>query len=535
VHHYEHAYEAISAEIRPEPDEVERLREKAFTFALLAANEAGSKLALEQAERFGTTALALATTPLDRSRALEVLGMTYFHGYEGDRAWASLREAIDLLAEAPSNDPGTSDQSLARLCAVALEIVRRAPGTMRHRISPKEDERYFEIGLRAAGPGDSEERARLLIVGSFAPLGVSGDEFEQAIATGEEAAAMAKRLGRVDLESAALDGISSTHHSIGRYEAMEGSIRRRLELAPRLSDPYEIGDIHAMAAWWALGTGRYRESLDLADHGFGEAMPGSPMQGLYCLDFRAAAHFRLGDWDGVLGDVALAEEMLGDRRESPPGFAPMHLALAAFVHDARGDRDAAGRYLEIVRWLEREEDRLDTDLTLLQSRVLARRGQFVDARALLERPEAIQDRRGQDAILEAWCEVVSEEEAWEEATRIAGRAARHAAWAGEPPLALYAERLEGRAAVGGGDPERALDLLRSAAEGFSGLDAVWEAAVTRLDLARALVAMGETHRALGLAEDVLPIFERLGSMREIGVARDLLGRPDRDQLSLGKR
>ena len=524
AHHYEHAH-SISVEVRANPDEVERLREQAFSFALLAANEAGSKLALEQAERFASTALSLAADKLERSRALEVLGMTYFHRYDGDRAWAALREAIDLLAEATSNDPATADRSLARLCAVALEIVRRAPGTMRHRISPEEDAHYLEIGLQAAGQGDSEERARLLIDASFARFDAREGDFERAIATGEQAAAMAKRLGRMDLESAALDGIASTHHASGRYGPMEGPIRRRLQLASRLSDPYEIGDIHAMAAWWALGTGRYRESLELADRGLAEAMPGSPLQGLYCLDFRAAAHFRLGDWDALLGDVSLAEEMLGERRESPPGFAPMHLALAAFVHDAKGDRARADRYLRIVRWLEHEEELVDADLTLWQARLSARRGRFADARALLERPGALKDRRGQDVILEAWCEVISEEEAWDEAPKAAERASRHADWAGEPPLGWYAIRLEGRTAAARHDRRHAVELLTAATDGFSELGAVWEAAVTRLDLARVLLALGEDDEGHAVAEEAVTTLERLGSVRELGVAADLLGRP----------
>jgi class 3 adenylate cyclase/tetratricopeptide (TPR) repeat protein len=523
AHHYEHAY-TISVEVRADHEEIERLRESAFSFSLLAASEAGSKLALEQAERFALTALSLAADTLERSRALEVLGMTYFHRYDGDRAWAALREAIDLLAEARSNDPDTADRSLARLCAVALEIVRRAPGTMRHRISPEEDAHYLEIGLQAAGQGDSEERARLLIDASFARFDAREGDFERAIATGEQAAAMARRLGRIDLESAALDGIASTHHWSGRYGPMEGPIRRRLQLASRLSDPYEIGDIHAMAAWWALGTGRYRESLELADRGLGEAMPGSPLQGLYCLDFRAAAHFRLGDWDGLLGDVSVAEEMLGERRESPPGFAPMHLALAAFVHDAKGDRAQADRYLRIVGWLEHEEELLDADLTLWQARLWARRGRFADARALLERPGALEDRRGQDALLEAWCEVISEQDAWDEAADVAERAARHASWAGGPPLGLFATRLAGRSAAARGDLELALDLLTGAAQGFEDLEAAWEAAVTRLDHSEALTAIGKVDAARRTAAETLPIFERLGSERERSRAEEIVGR-----------
>ena len=41
---------------------------------------------------------------------------------------------------------------------------------------------------------------------------------------------------------------------------------------------------------------------------------------------------------------------------------------------------------------------------------------------------------------------------WDEAAEVAERAKRHAARAGEPPLALYAMRLEGRAAAARDDP-----------------------------------------------------------------------------------
>jgi len=524
AHHYEHAY-TISEEVRADVTEVERLRGKAFGYALLAANEAGSKLALEPAKRFGSTALTLAATPRERSSALEVLGVTSIHDYDGDNAWRYLKEAIDVLADEPGDPDEARRRDLARLCATALQVVRRAPGTMRHRISPDEEEYYLGIGLTAAGVGDSEERARLLTARSFASDVESEDDRERAISAGEEAAAMAQRLGRVDLESAALDGITSTHHSIGRYRAMEGPIRRRLELAPSLSDPYEVGDIHAMAAWWALNTGRYRESLDLADRGFNHAMPGSPVYGLYCLDFRAAAHFRLGDWDGVLADVAIAEEILGDRRESPPGLAPMHLALAAFIHDARGDRETADRYLGLVRWLEQAEDRLDTVLTLWQARLLSRRGRSDEARALLERPELAEDLRGRDEILEARCEVIAEEGAWSEATEVADRAGRYAEWVGEPPLALYAARLEGRAAAASGEPARAVGLLTTAAEGFADLEAVWEAAVTRLDLARAHMMLGDEEQARSVAGAAMSVFEVLRSVREISAASEILDRP----------
>ena len=83
----------------------------------------------------------------------------------------------------------------------------------------------------------------------------------------------------------------------------------------------------------------------------------------------------------------------------------MHVAIAAFVNDARGDRGTANRYLRLVRWLEDAEERLDCVLTLWQSRLLARRGDFEEARALLERRAVVENVWSRDEVLEAWCEV----------------------------------------------------------------------------------------------------------------------------------
>jgi len=529
AHHYREAYQGFATDFQPDVEEVKHLRHRAFTYALLAANEARSKLALQQAERFGESALSLAADPTERSDALGALGLTYFHDYQGDQAWQYLKEAIDLLSEQPEEAEQARLLTLARLSAVALEIVTRASGTMRHRVPREDAEHYLETGLAAAGEGDSEERVRLLVAQSFLPFRFPGPPLSEemlkpSLWTGEEAAAMAERLGRVDLLSAALDGILSAHHALGRYGPMGEAVTRRLELAARLSDPYEVGDIHAMAAWWALNTGRYREAVDFADRGVREAMAGSLIQGLYCLDFRTAGHFRLGEWGAALADVALAEETLGDRRETPPGFAPMHLAIAAFIHDARGDRGAADRYLDLVRWLEQAEERFDPDVALWQARLLARRDRYEDARALLESPAAIDEQRGQDEVLEAWCEVISEQGAWAEATDIAERAKRHAEWASVPPLALYATRLEARKALAARDAERAAWLFRSSAEGFAGIEATWEVAITNLDLATALAARGADEEPRRLVAEAIAVFDSLGSARELTRAKDVLER-----------
>ena len=81
--------------------------------------------------------------------------------------------------------------------------------------------------------------------------------------------------------------------------------------------------------------------------------------------------------------------------------------------------------------------------------------------------------------------MIAERGAWDEAPELVSRAARHASWAGQPPLALYATRLDGRTAAARGASERAVELLGSAVDGFAALEAEWEAAVTNLELAGA--------------------------------------------------
>ncbi len=529
AHHYAEAHSGLAADARADPGEVERVRRQAFRFALVAANVARAKLVLEQAERFAEAALAVAADPAERSAALEALGMSYLHDSRGDLAWQCLKEAIELWVAEPDRFGKDDPQGLARLCAEALEVATRHRGVMRRRLPREEVEQYLAIGLDSAGEGDSEERARLLIVKAFWPyafrdLDLSDGAMEQARATAEEAAGMASRLGRLSLTSAALDAVCHSFVLVGRYGPMEGALRRRLELAPSLSDPWELGDIHAMAAWWAVNTGRYREAERLAGEGMEHAMAGSRIMGLYCLDFRAAARLRMGDWEGALADAALADDILGDRRATPPGFASVHLAAAAFIHEARGDQGAANRHLQLIDWLEKTEERPDPSWTLWRSRVMARRGEFAEARELLERPLIAENRQARDEFLEAWCELVAEQGAWGEAPRLVEESRRHAAWAGVPPLAVFADRLEGRAALAAGDAASGARLLGLAAEGFAGLEADWETAVTWLELATAEAVAGHAERARALVGRAVPTLDGLRSIRELLRAAELLER-----------
>jgi hypothetical protein len=85
-------------------------------------------------------------------------------------------------------------------------------------------------------------------------------------------------------------------------------------------------------------------------------------------------------------------------------------------------------------------------------------------------------------------------------------------------------RLDGRAAAALGRSERAAELLGSAADAFTGSEAAWEAAATRLELARVLADLGHDDRATAIARDTIPVFERIRSVRELSAALALIDR-----------
>jgi class 3 adenylate cyclase len=526
AHHYGEAYRSAGEHGRPDAGATEDMRAKAFRYSLQASEQARTKLALDSGQRMAEAAASLAVVPEEKSQALEALGEIYYLSSQGDLAWAALREAVDArLTGKDQGGPG-----LAGLCARALEVVTRGRGAMRSRLSEAEAAPYLEIGLQHSGTGDSEERIRLLTVQSFWPYSFRGksssdEELDRARGAGEEAATMSLRLGRADLASAALDGVASYYVSRGLYGRMDDVVERRLDLVTSLTDPHEIGDVYAVAAWVEFHIGRYRLALQLADEGYRRSESGAPMMALYCLDWRAMARCRLGVWDELLADVAMIQDLLGDRRESPPGFASDHFAAAAFVHEVRGDHETADRLLRVVTWLDVAEDRPSPGWLAWHALLLARRGRFDEARTQLDRPEEGM-RWGRGLILEARCDVLAEQEAWDEVPALLREARQHAGDARLLALPHFADRLEGRWALARGDPEAAAALLEPAANGFAALEAEWEAARTRLWLGEALVSSRRSDDGTRSVHDALSTLERTGSLREVEQARALLKRAE---------
>ncbi len=483
-----------------------------------AAAGAYARAGLARALALGRDALELASTPLERARALETIGHASFSTYDGSTAWEALREAADIVRSETPDDHAR----LADICGWAVLLPTRASGTMR--VQPPADVvlPYLKLGLECVGSEDSEARVRLLAAQGCWDFGYGITPYDEggdrARLAAEQARAIAKRMGRVDLELIAIDAISSGMNVRGLYGLAEPLDRERVELTRSVHDPFEISDTYYTASWSAYEVGHYRVVLALAAEFEALDLPALP---LGHLANSVLARVPLGTWDEALADQARLRAMLGGNAAQPPSFASGGHGAEVLIHEARGERAAADAVLaEIDAWMGGgERPRL---WSMPQAAVaMSRRGDFARARALLRNLSG--DHRLYHArALEAHCSLVAEERAWAEVPELVAEARRHAEVGEIHALPRHADRLEARALMAGGDADGARALLERAVSGFRALDATWEVALSELALGEALAALDRLDDAADSVASAAVVFERLRVPRELEQARALL-------------
>ncbi|HET7745589.1 MAG TPA: adenylate/guanylate cyclase domain-containing protein [Gaiellaceae bacterium] len=523
AHHYREAYEGTVADPGASPDHIEELRRKSLAALLEASAAARTKMLLEKADVFAEGALALATNAHERSLALEALGLCALWDYRGDGAWRNLSQAVDERLAAGVD----SGENLAMLCARAVEPPTRWPASMSEAPDEERVAVYLETGFAHAGRA-GEARIRLLIARTmwlfaFRREGFTDEEAQLAVQAGEEAVELALEIERPDLASAALDGVTSVDFIRGRHGRLWPAEERRLAIVEHLTDPWEVGDALQTAADVALWVGRYADALRWADEGFERSRAG-PDVWRACLAWRMVARFRLGDWDGALDDLRLLEESPASTRFAAAAyFHTTARSCAAFLYELRGERAASERV---------ELQALDESLGTATvrkipwlARLAAHRGSGDGALAHLSAAGTLPaETMARPGILEARCDVVAALERWDLAGETVAEARRFAELGLLEALPLYADRLEGRAALARGDASLAIEALTRARDGFAVLGARWESALASLWVAEAQGAQGAESEARFAAETALGVFDELRSVRELGRARSLLSR-----------
>ncbi|HEX5630238.1 MAG TPA: AAA family ATPase [Acidimicrobiia bacterium] len=502
-------------------DEVTRLRRLAVDRLLAAARLARERGAFGRSVEMATQALAIAAGPGETWRVHEQLGLTHMAEYDGDAAWAALVTAVDLHMKSGAVDGPT----VARLAAAAVASPLRWTGTMHQMPELGEVMRVLHLGLEHAGKEDSEPLASLLTAVAFLPVSPyardgAGMDRDDAHAAGQRAREMAHRLGLPHAELAALDALMSHALNTGRIQQAAAIVEERLELAEAVSDPWEVGDTYAMAAWLSFDLGDYEVARDRAARGYARTCDDAPGVALHTLSWGAVARVQTGEWDDVVAALRTARQLLdADRRDRPPIYAAPLYAAAAMVAEFRGKPAEADRLLAILTdtWASSDLAQVTPHPHASWSRhtgpIYLRRGKL-DVVAELIVPTNSR-RIGQEADrLALRCEWVAARRAWEEADGAIADTLATANAYGMKALHAHADRLEGRASLAAGDRTGARALLGAARDRFAALGDHWEAARTTLDLA---AAAGDVDLPGALAT-----FTVAGAVDEIAAVQRLL-------------
>ncbi len=529
-HHWGEAYRIGCEDPATDPSRIEMLRSRSFESTLRAAEASRGRAAIVRASRMAKEALALSQGPLERARALVTRGLTALAEYSGDLAWDSLSEATDLFAKHAPDD----HRLIARTAARAVETPTRWPGSMTRVIPREQVDAYIEMGMAHLDDDDlSEEMLRLLLARSMKVFARSGADVEDAQLVSEatldanRAVAIAQAIDRVDLTSASLDALGSVAQAQGMYRDNQQVIERRLRLVPSMANPWEIGDVYAMAAWNLGYMGDYVQAAALAGKGFEHVDEETVGIAVHNMSWSSYADFWLGNWDRIVDEMSgRVRRLMGDRAHNPPYFSGHQFGSEAFIHTTR--RDAEGT--ELHKLLHDVSDQAESTgdagaghmFRAWDAWVTAREGDVDEAFTRLDKtsrqrlPRPFLDAVRASILLDAGM--------LDDVEDFIVDSLEYARWSGVMALPPHLERLRAAARLRAGDPSRALSGLAGSREAFDSLGMRWEVARTDLWMAEALLEMGNQLEARSALETALPILETLGSLIEIDRSRTLLDR-----------
>jgi class 3 adenylate cyclase len=478
-------------------------RERARGYALEAARRDLARLALDAARAFAARAADLAEAPRQRADALLVLGEAAYQAIDGNAANDAWQEAVELLAEG-----GPEDRlALAQACGRMAMLATRAPGLMPNRAPAAElIRRIIDMGMEAAGGEESPTLIDLLMAEGSWAFGFpepppTQETIDRMAASAARAVEIAERRDWPEHLSLALDVVLVSQELRDDVRGMVASVRRREALADRVVAIGDMDDIFYMSGQVALEQGRYADAERAGREGVARlAALGSEGPGSAAMF--AIGRLMQGDWEPAVEHGRAIVERYG---EEMPGFLRVGCAAYEFVLAARGESTAAQRLRSIGM--------VASTRVALRAMGLAAEGRFEEAQELIE--DARRAGEGRSLAMMTEAVLLGELGRWHEARALAAGIRERAAridWRVGPAVA---DRIEGRAALAAGDAGHAAAMAEAACEGFLAASALWEAAVSDLDRAQALRALGRGDQAEAALDRARPALERAGALREL--------------------
>jgi class 3 adenylate cyclase/tetratricopeptide (TPR) repeat protein len=249
AHHYAEAVRPEDADLAwgDDADEYERVRQKALTWLLRAAELATGRYEIDEA-----LALLHQALPLERDDEAQAdiwhrIGNANALKFDGEAFWTAIEKAIELSKDRARIADLYSD--------LALDTAGRA-GMWPRKPADELLDGWIRQALELAEP-DSEARAKALLAKVF-----WGTEDDAAAAI--EASALADRLHDPELRVAAWMGRSGVALRLRDYDEALTWAQRSFELINEIGDPEIQADIYSQALLPTIARGRFREARRLA-------------------------------------------------------------------------------------------------------------------------------------------------------------------------------------------------------------------------------------------------------------------------------
>lgn len=323
AHHYTQAVSPEDAELAwgDDPARLEALRERAVAWLRHAAELAVSRYELEDASELLRHALELAP---DDPELWRWLGATAALRYDGLQFGTAMERALEL-----EDDPSRRADLYAEL---ALNSAVRM-GMWRTRPQRERAATWLERALELAPAGTRTRAVALAAKAYWLPV--------SSLATAEEAAELADRLGDVRLQALAAGGLVYALLENSRFVEAAEWAERELALTEETDDPDQLADSYETAVAAFSAVARFDLVRDLARRHEQVTRGLSPHHRLHSVSVAFDLAELTGDWDAIAAGIEDAQERVAANVDTSCVRNLRVLLIGALAALHLGDGDAS--------------------------------------------------------------------------------------------------------------------------------------------------------------------------------------------------
>jgi tetratricopeptide (TPR) repeat protein len=337
AHHYAEAVRPEDADLSwgDNPDELARLRTKARSWLERAGDLAVGRYEIDDGLTLLHRALELEPDEVKQSELWRKIGLANSLKFDGEAFWTAMQRSLAVC-----HDREICANTYADL---ALQTAIRS-GMWPQRPGPELVQGWIEQALELAPP-DGAARAKALLADCFWNRTTGRP-------AAEEAAALAQKLGDVELLAYAFAGISWIAFAEHDYVEAAHASDRALQLVDEISDPDHVADVYENAIPAYCGIGAIAEARGFAERHVEVVAPLTPHHRLHGVSVTLEVEELRGGWERILANTERTAAAVDENLSTPCIRNARSLLLLAVAAAETGDSGHAealeSRALEIA-------------------------------------------------------------------------------------------------------------------------------------------------------------------------------------------